>query len=69
MIVLIIIQCKKFKLTFNIYDVYHVKSLSSFLRNPLLFQRLSIFGLPQLTFTYSKSTIETLEEGVKYVQS
>ena len=23
----------------------------------------------QLTFTYSKSTIETLEKGVKYVQS
>ena len=25
--------------------------------------------LTQLTFTCSKSTIETLEEGVKYVQS
>ena len=26
-------------------------------------------SLPQLTFTYSKSTMETLEKGVKYVQS
>ena len=25
--------------------------------------------LSQLAFTYSKSTIETLEKGVKYVQS
>ena len=25
--------------------------------------------LSELTFTYSKSTIETLEKGVKYVQS
>ena len=25
--------------------------------------------LSQLTFTYSKSTIETVEKGVKYVQS
>ena len=27
------------------------------------------FMLTQLTFTYSKSIIETLKEGVKYVQS
>ena len=26
-------------------------------------------GVTQLTFTYLKSTIETLEKGVKYVQS
>ena len=26
-------------------------------------------GLPQWVFTYSKLTIETLEQGVKYVQS
>ena len=29
----------------------------------------SIKGMLQLTFTYSKSTIETLEKGVKHVQS
>ena len=31
--------------------------------------RTLITILPQLTFSCSKSTIETLEEGVKYVQS
>ena len=30
---------------------------------------LSLQYKTQLTFTYSKSTIETLEKGVKYVQS
>ena len=29
----------------------------------------NVYNLSQLTFTYSKSTIETLEKGVKYVQS
>ena len=36
-------------------------------------QKFSIFGgnmdLTQLTFTCSKSTIETLEKGLKYIQS
>ena len=29
----------------------------------------NVFSNAQLTFTCSKSTIETLEKGVKYVQS
>ena len=31
--------------------------------------KISIKGSTQLTFTCSKSIIETLEKGVKYVQS
>ena len=30
---------------------------------------LKVIVMTQLTFTYSKSTKETLEEGVKYFQS
>ena len=32
-------------------------------------EKKSDIGSPQLTFTCSKSIIETLERGVKYVQS
>ena len=31
--------------------------------------KIKMFALPQLAFTCSKLTIETLEQGVKYVQS
>ena len=34
-----------------------------------LFQPFFIVGNTQLIFTCSKSTIETLEKGVKYIQS
>ena len=33
-----------------------------------LLSTLNIFQTSQLTFTFSKSTIETLEKGLKYVQ-
>ena len=35
----------------------------------LYYQIVGMYLINQLTFTCSKSTIETLEKGVKYVQS
>ena len=34
-----------------------------------MFQRFKLMKLAQPAITYSKITIETLEQGVKYVQS
>ena len=47
-------------------------SLALFLieKSPILISVIHLYlQLTQLTFTCSKSTIETLEKGVKYVQS
>ena len=41
-------------------------NLANFLRTPFLTEQVAAFETSQLTFTRSKSTIETLEKDVKY---
>ena len=64
----------------RLQHVYFPVSFEKFLRAPVLYdacerllphfeQTFADRELIQLTFTCSKSTIETLEKGVKYVQS
>ena len=49
------------KIIFMIFNILSFKLLACFDKK--------LKTVPQLTFTCSKSTIETLQKGVKYVQS
>ena len=43
--------------------------IHSYIQNPRIFRKLRCLTPAQPSFTCSKLTIETLEQGVKYVQS
>ena len=60
-------ELKKFvSITYSRYISPHPNHLEEILS--LLSQQIHIFHITQLTFTCSKSKLEILEQGVKYVQ-